>query len=97
MQATIHVFHPLFHCRIVPLNYAAVSVLLVKARSDNDESRRPSYIILMETPIIRSDIVDRAMIMEGEAAYRRIRKEAGIFLPLYDPEVLQRYPDGKIG
>jgi glyoxylase-like metal-dependent hydrolase (beta-lactamase superfamily II) len=36
-------------------------------------------------------------IMEGETAYRRIRKEASIFLPLYDPEVLQRYPDGRIG
>jgi glyoxylase-like metal-dependent hydrolase (beta-lactamase superfamily II) len=35
-------------------------------------------------------------IMEGETAYRRIRKEASIFLPLYDPEVLQRYPDGRI-
>lgn len=33
-------------------------------------------------------------ILEGEAAYRRIRKEASIFLPLYDPEVLERYPRG---
>jgi len=28
--------------------------------------------------------------------YSRIRKEADILLPLYDPEVLKRYPDGKI-
>ncbi|HET9100358.1 MAG TPA: hypothetical protein VFN62_08200 [Acidobacteriaceae bacterium] len=33
-------------------------------------------------------------ILEGEVAYRRIRQGAKIFLPLYDPEVLDRYPGG---
>lgn len=35
-------------------------------------------------------------VMEGERAYRRIRKEATIFLPLYDPEIQSRYPNGHI-
>jgi hypothetical protein len=30
----------------------------------------------------------------GVTAYKRIRQEASIFLPLYDPEVLIRYPSG---
>jgi hypothetical protein len=29
-------------------------------------------------------------------AYRRIRAEADIVIPLYDPEVLQRFPEGKV-
>ena len=33
-------------------------------------------------------------ILEGEVAYRRILREAKIFLPLYDPEALDRYPGG---
>ena len=33
-------------------------------------------------------------IQEGQTAYKRIRDEANIFLPLYDPEVLVRYPGG---
>jgi glyoxylase-like metal-dependent hydrolase (beta-lactamase superfamily II) len=33
-------------------------------------------------------------LLEGSTAYQRIRKEASIFLPLYDPEVLVRYPNG---
>lgn len=36
-------------------------------------------------------------ILEGKVAYRRIRREAKIFLPLYDPEVLERYPGGIVG
>ena len=35
-------------------------------------------------------------ILEGEVAYRRIRREASIFLPLYEPEVLDRYPGGTV-
>ena len=35
-------------------------------------------------------------LAEGAAAYRRIRKEAAHFIPLYDPEVLERYPGGEI-
>lgn len=33
---------------------------------------------------------------ECMAAYERIRKEADIVIPLYDPEVLKRFPDGKV-
>lgn len=33
---------------------------------------------------------------EGDAAYRRIRANAAHFIPLYDPEVLSRYPEGVI-
>jgi hypothetical protein len=33
-------------------------------------------------------------LLEGATAYKRIRQEASIFLPLYDPEVLVRYPSG---
>jgi len=33
---------------------------------------------------------------ECRAAYERIRKEAGVVIPLYDPEVLMRFPEGKI-
>jgi hypothetical protein len=36
-------------------------------------------------------------LMEGERAYRRIRSEAAIFLPLYDPEIQIRYPRGRVG
>ncbi len=34
---------------------------------------------------------------ECMAAYNRLRREADIVLPLYEPEVLKRYPQGKIG
>ena len=30
------------------------------------------------------------------AAYERIRKAADVVIPLYDPEVLERFPDGKV-
>ena len=30
------------------------------------------------------------------AAYERIREEADVVIPLYDPEVLKRFPDGKV-
>ena len=33
---------------------------------------------------------------ECMAAYKRIRADAGIVIPLYDPLVLKRFPDGKI-
>jgi glyoxylase-like metal-dependent hydrolase (beta-lactamase superfamily II) len=33
---------------------------------------------------------------EGYNAYKRIRKEIQHFLPLYDPEVLERYPGGVV-
>lgn len=33
-------------------------------------------------------------LLEGATAYKRIKREATIFLPLYDPEVLVRYPNG---
>jgi glyoxylase-like metal-dependent hydrolase (beta-lactamase superfamily II) len=35
-------------------------------------------------------------IEEGYHAYTRIRKETQLFLPLYDPEVLERYPRGVV-
>jgi len=35
-------------------------------------------------------------LQEIYAAYDRIRKEADIALPLYDPLVMERFPDGKI-
>jgi hypothetical protein len=35
-------------------------------------------------------------IIEGEKSYRRIREQAGIFLPLYDPEIQSRFPGGHI-
>jgi hypothetical protein len=35
-------------------------------------------------------------IIEGQETYRRIRKEAAIFLPLYDPVIQTRYPRGRI-
>ena len=35
-------------------------------------------------------------LAECRVAYTRVRKEADIVLPLYDPEVLQRFPDGTI-
>jgi len=34
---------------------------------------------------------------ECHVTYDRIRREAAITLPLYDPEVLERYPGGVIG
>ena len=34
---------------------------------------------------------------EALEAYERIRKEADILLPMYDPRVLENYPGGKIG
>lgn len=33
-------------------------------------------------------------LLEASTAYKRINREASIFLPLYDPEVLLRYPNG---
>jgi glyoxylase-like metal-dependent hydrolase (beta-lactamase superfamily II) len=33
---------------------------------------------------------------EGHRAYSRIRREIQHFIPLYDPEVLTRYPDGVV-
>lgn len=33
---------------------------------------------------------------ECMAAYYRIRKEADVVVSLYDPEVLKRFPDGKV-
>jgi glyoxylase-like metal-dependent hydrolase (beta-lactamase superfamily II) len=30
------------------------------------------------------------------AAYERLRREADIIIPLYDPEVLERFPEGKV-
>ena len=33
---------------------------------------------------------------ECMAAYQRIRNEADVVIPLYDPEVLKRFPEGKI-
>ncbi len=35
-------------------------------------------------------------LAECMAAYRRIRAEADIVIPLYDPEVLERFPDGRV-
>jgi hypothetical protein len=35
-------------------------------------------------------------LLEGEAAYGRIRDEGGVFIPLYDPAVLDRFPGGVI-
>jgi glyoxylase-like metal-dependent hydrolase (beta-lactamase superfamily II) len=35
-------------------------------------------------------------LAEGSAAYSRIRREAAHVVPLYDPEVLDRYPGGLI-
>ena len=34
---------------------------------------------------------------ECMAAYERLRREADVIIPLYDPEVLRRFPDGKVG
>ena len=33
-------------------------------------------------------------LAEGDKAYRRIQAEAAEFIPLYDPEVLRKYPSG---
>lgn len=35
-------------------------------------------------------------LQECMAAYQRIRKEADIVIPLYDPEVLKRFPGGRV-
>ena len=35
-------------------------------------------------------------IIEGQKTYSRIRKEAAIFLPIYDPAIQTRYPGGRI-
>ena len=35
-------------------------------------------------------------MMECDRAYRRFRREADILLPLYDPEVFERFPNGVI-
>jgi hypothetical protein len=36
-------------------------------------------------------------LAECHVTYNRVRREADIVLPLYDPEVLKRFPEGKIG
>jgi hypothetical protein len=33
-------------------------------------------------------------LLEAATTYERVKREASIFLPLYDPEVLVRYPNG---
>src|SRR5947207_5384359 len=33
---------------------------------------------------------------ECHVAYARFRREASVFVPLYDPEVLERFPGGRI-
>jgi len=33
-------------------------------------------------------------MMEADATWARIRKEADIFASIYDPEVFARHPDG---
>jgi hypothetical protein len=35
-------------------------------------------------------------LAEGDRAYRRIHAKAAHFLPLYDPAVLERYPEGRV-
>ncbi len=35
-------------------------------------------------------------LAECLAAYKRIQEQADVIIPLYDPEVLQRFPDGKV-
>ena len=35
-------------------------------------------------------------LAEGRRAYRRVKEGTAHFVPLYDPEVLQRYPDGRV-
>lgn len=35
-------------------------------------------------------------LSECLAAYQRIREEADVVIPLYDPEVLERFPEGKV-
>lgn len=35
-------------------------------------------------------------IIECERVYRRIRKEADIFVPLYDPSIQTRFPEGRV-
>lgn len=35
-------------------------------------------------------------ILEAHAAYARIRKEADFFVPLYEPRLRERYPEGRI-
>jgi hypothetical protein len=35
-------------------------------------------------------------LSECRAAYQRIRADASIVIPLYDPLVLERFPDGKV-
>jgi glyoxylase-like metal-dependent hydrolase (beta-lactamase superfamily II) len=35
-------------------------------------------------------------LQECLEAYERLRKEADIIIPLYDPEVLRRFPEGKV-
>jgi len=36
-------------------------------------------------------------LAECRVTYNRVRKDADVVLPLYDPDVLQRFPEGKIG
>ena len=73
---------------------------------------RSSMAYLIETPAGRVAVTDCCFkygniepmhplgIMESlsecMAAYQRIKKEADIVIPLYDPEVLKRFPDGKV-
>jgi hypothetical protein len=35
-------------------------------------------------------------VQECLEAYERLRKQAAIIIPLYDPEVLQRFPEGEV-
>lgn len=37
-----------------------------------------------------------ASLTEGDRTYQRIRSQAAHFIPIYDPEVLRRYPNGEI-
>lgn len=72
---------------------------------------RSSALYTVETSIGRVGISDCAFkygnleghplgiaesLAEGDRAYRRIRREVRHFIPLYDPEVLRRYPGGMV-
>ncbi len=74
---------------------------------------RSSMAFLIETSVGRVAVTDCCFkygniermhplgVMESlpecMAAYRRICKEADVVIPLYDPEVLKRFPEGKVG
>ncbi len=73
---------------------------------------RSSMVFLIETNAGRVAVTDCCFkygnieqmhplgIMESlpecMAAYQRIRREADVVIPLYDPEVLKRFPEGKV-